>query len=128
MSTYILALRETFKARHSFEEKKGTAEGVPHSHNYCMEIQLHGDELNESGYLVDLDEITLFLNEALSRYTDVFLNELPEFSNVTPSLEHFARILCLAASQRLKNPRVQAVSVKLWENENAWASFCKERK
>jgi 6-pyruvoyltetrahydropterin/6-carboxytetrahydropterin synthase len=128
MSTYTLALREKFKARHAFEEKKGTAEGIPHSHDYCMEIQLHGDELDKNGYLIDLDEITLFLNETRSRFADVFLNDLPEFSNFPPSLEHFARILCDTASHRLKNPRIQAISVKLWENENAWASFCSEKK
>lgn len=127
MSAYTLALREKFKARHAFEEKKGTAEAIPHSHDYCVEIQLHGDELDGNGYLVDLEEITLFLKETLSRYADVFLNDLPEFSNFPPSLEHFARILCDTASQLLKNQRIQAVSVKLWENEDAWASFHRER-
>ncbi len=128
MSAYTLALREKFKARHSFEEKKGTAEGIPHSHDYCMEIQLHGDELDENGYLIDLEEVTLFLDETLCRYTDVLLNDLPEFSNFPPSLEHFARILCDTASQCLKNPKIQTVSVKLWENKNAWASFRRDRK
>jgi len=128
MSGYTLALSKNFKARHVFAEKAGTAEGLPHEHDYRVEIQLHGKELDGSGYLIDLEEIDLFLRDVLARCTDVLLNDLPEFSDFPPSLEHFARILCQAVSNRVKRPQIEAVSVKLWESEHAWASFRQDRK
>ncbi len=123
MAMYTIALSEDFTARHFFAERKGTDEGSPHPHNYRVEVQLQGKDLDEAGYLVDLDEVERFLKAILTRYTDVLLNELPEFSSLTPSLEHFARILCSAISERAKRPQIETVTVKLWESERAWASF-----
>ena len=119
MSGYTLALSKNFKARHVFAEKAGTAEGLPHEHDYRVEIQLHGKELDGSGYLIDLEEIDLFLRDVLARCTDVLLNDLPEFSDFPP---------CQAVSNRVKRPQIEAVSVKLWESEHAWASFRQDRK
>ncbi len=125
MSSYGLGLARSFAASHYFQQKEGP-EGVPHTHHYRMEIQLHGDELDSNGYLVDLDEVETLLNAVLGRYTGVLLNGLPEFSNLSPSLEHLATVLCRAVSQRLNARMVKAVAVKLWENEWAWASFHEE--
>lgn len=126
MVDYTIALARNFSARHSFPQKEGT-EGLPHPHEYRLEIQLRGDKLDQNGYLVDLDEIDRLLREVLVRYTDVFLNDLPEFSDIPPSLENFSRLLCRAVSGGLKAPQVEAVTLKLWENEWAWASFHEER-
>lgn len=128
MAGYSIALSEKFRSLHFFEEKKNTPESIAHPHDYCVEIQLYGEELDASGYLIDLEEIDLLLKEVLSGYSDVLLNDLPEFSHSPPSLERFARILCQSFSNRLKGAQIKAVSVKLWENERAWASFQEERK
>lgn len=126
MAGYTVALSGKFTALHFFEGKNDTAESAVHPHDYCVEIQLSGQELDRNGYLIDLDEIDLFLKEILSRYADVLLNNLPEFTGFPPSLEHFSRILCQAFSDRVKDIGIKTVSVKLWENERAWASFGEE--
>jgi 6-pyruvoyltetrahydropterin/6-carboxytetrahydropterin synthase len=51
------------------------------------------------------------------------LNDLPDFAGVNPSIEHFARIICTALSERIKAPNLSAFQVKIWENEIAWAAF-----
>ncbi len=125
-AVYTLAFSENFSARHLFSEKKGTDEGLPHPHDYRVEVQVQGKELDGSGYLVDLEEINRFLKDILTHFTDALLNDLPEFSGTPPSLEHFARILCRIVSKRVRNPRLKAITVKLWESESAWASFHEE--
>jgi len=50
-------------------------------------------------------------------------NELPEFEGLNPSIEHFARILCRSLAGRLKAPNLAAITVKIWENEIAWARY-----
>lgn len=128
MAGYTVALREKFSASHFFNEKKETAEGLAHPHHYYVEIRVEGKELDGSGYLIDLEEIDLFMKDILSHYSDILLNDLPEFANLPPSLEHFARILCQTAFHRLISPHIKAICVKLWESERAWASFREERK
>ncbi len=126
MACYVLGFARNFAARHYFLRKDGP-EGLPHAHQYRMEVRLHGDELDGNGYLIDLDHVESLLKTILVRYADVLLNELPEFSDAPPSLEHLSKLLCRAVCKGLNAPTVKAVTLKLWENEWAWASFHEER-
>ncbi len=62
-------------------------------------------------------------NELHSHFKDKTLNKLPEFETANPSLEHLARIFCKTLIQRLNAQNLSAVSVKIWENEMAWAGY-----
>jgi 6-pyruvoyltetrahydropterin/6-carboxytetrahydropterin synthase len=63
----------------------------------------------------------------LAYFRDKTLNEIPEFEGLNPSLEHFARIFCQALSSRIESPNLSAITVKMWEDESAWAAFRQER-
>jgi 6-pyruvoyltetrahydropterin/6-carboxytetrahydropterin synthase len=76
---------------------------------------------------VDIVEIEKALDEQVSRYRDRTLNELTEFAGLNPSIEHFARILCEALSGRIQATNLDALTVRLWENDIAWASYRLER-
>ena len=54
-------------------------------------------------------------------------NELAEFDGLNPSIEHFARILCQAMDERIRAGNVHALTVKIWENEIAWAAYHLDR-
>jgi 6-pyruvoyltetrahydropterin/6-carboxytetrahydropterin synthase len=84
---------------------------------------LEGNELDQHGYLVDIVDIENALEQLVSYYRDKTLNELPEFSGLNPSIEHFSRILCRALAANATAPNILGVTVKLWENEIAWASY-----
>ena len=120
---YTLSLQRSFMAQHHLFGGDWGAENLPHSHTYLLNLQLEGESLNEHGYLVDLVELGGYLDEVLAVYQHADLNALPEFSGLNPSLEHFARILCMALAKHFKESRINAVTVQLWENENAWASY-----
>jgi 6-pyruvoyltetrahydropterin/6-carboxytetrahydropterin synthase len=63
------------------------------------------------------------LNKVIGIYNEQMLNERPEFADLNPSIEHFARILATSLSERIKAENVSSVKVVLWENETAWAAF-----
>jgi 6-pyruvoyltetrahydropterin/6-carboxytetrahydropterin synthase len=84
---------------------------------------LEGDELDQHGFLVDIVAIENALDALIARYRDRALNDQPEFAGLNPSLEHFARILCQALAAHIRASNVRAITVKLWENEAAWAAF-----
>jgi 6-pyruvoyltetrahydropterin/6-carboxytetrahydropterin synthase len=77
---------------------------------------------------VDIVAIERNLEALVSCFQDKTLKQLPEFEGLNPSIENFARILCHALSECIQTPNVQRLTVKIWENEIAWASYRTERK
>ncbi len=124
---YTLALKRDFIARHFLIGGDWGAENYPNSHHYVLELQLSGNELDQHGYLVDLVEVENKLDETIARYREQMLNELPEFAGLNPSIENFARILALRLSEGITSPHVSTLTVRLWENESAWASYTLQR-
>lgn len=125
---YKVAVRRDFIAQHYLIGGDWGAENELHSHHYQVELQLEGSALDEHGYLVDIVDIEDALEELIAHYRDGTLNELLEFEALNPSIEHFARILCRALDERIEAENISALTVKLWENDIAWASFRQERK
>jgi len=123
---YTVAVKRDFVAQHFLVGGDWGAENQKHSHHYQVEVQLEGTELDEHGYLVDIVDIEASLNALVAHYRDKTLNEQPEFEGLNPSLENFCRILSHALSERIKAGHLDAITVKLWENDIAWAAFRKE--
>jgi 6-pyruvoyltetrahydropterin/6-carboxytetrahydropterin synthase len=120
---YTVAVKRHFVAQHYLIGGDWGAENQWHSHHYAVEVQLHGDTLDQHGYLVDIVDIEANLEALVSYYRDKTLNDLPEFSGLNPSIEHFSRIFCQQIGERIQAETLTAVTIKLWESEIAWASF-----
>lgn len=124
---YTLAVRRDFIARHFLIGGDWGPENNPNSHHYTLELQLSGEELDQHGYLCDIVEVEKNLDDVVEYYKEQMLNEKPEFDGLNPSIEHFARILAVTLSERIKASNVTALKVVLWENELAWAAFSVDR-
>lgn len=120
---YTLAVRRNFIARHYLIGGDWGAENDPNSHHYVLELQLEGAALDQHGYLVDIVEVEKHLDEQVAYFKEKMLNDLPEFSGLNPSIEHFARILATALNQKITAPNITALAVVLWENDIAWVSY-----
>lgn len=123
---YTVAVSQEFVAQHCLMGGDGP-ENQLHSHNYRVEVQLEGRKLDEYGYLVDIVVIKENLEALLNQYRNQSLNDAPEFAGLNPSVEHFARIVCEQLLKRIQTPGLEAVAVKMWEDESAWAAFRQER-
>jgi 6-pyruvoyltetrahydropterin/6-carboxytetrahydropterin synthase len=119
---YTLAVRRSFVAQHFLVGGDWGAENFWHSHHYQLELQLEGQTLNQFGYLVDIVQVEAALNALVSTYRDKTLNDLPEFANLNPSIEHFTRIAAHQLAPQVYAPNLSGLVVKIWENEIAWAS------
>lgn len=120
---YTVAVKRDFVGQHHLIGGDWGVENDWHSHHYVVEVQLEGAELDRHGYLVDIVDIEHHLEALVSRYRDKTLNDLPEFAGLNPSIEHFARIFCVALSERIAAPNINAVTIKIWENDIAWAAY-----
>lgn len=120
---YTLAVRRSFVAQHFLIGGDWGAENFWHSHHYQLELQLQGATLNEHGYLVDIVQVEAALNTLVDSYRDRTLNDLPQFAGINPSIEHFTRIAAEELAPQVYTPNLSGLTVKIWENEIAWASY-----
>ncbi len=120
---YTVAVKRDFVAQHFLIGGDWGPENQRHSHHYAVEVQFEGERLDPHGYLVDIVDIEKNLNALVEHYRDQTLNGLPEFAGLNPSIEHFARILCQSLAARIQAETLTALTVKVWENEIAWADY-----
>ena len=120
---YLLAVQRDFIASHYLIGGDWGPENQLHAHHYKVEILLEGDQLDEHGYLVDIVDVEVQLEKLVNYFRDKTLNDLSEFRGLNPSIEHFSRIFCKAVAGKIKANNLNALTVKIWENEIAWTSY-----
>lgn len=119
---HALMVERSFVAQHYLTVPDPGPEGVPHSHRFTLELHFAGPELDEYGYLVDIDRVKAVLDDVEARYRDELLNDLPEFEGLNPSVERFAQFVGDRVADALANPTPDQLTVRIWEDEEAWAS------
>ena len=120
---YTLAVNREFIAQHFLIGGDWGEENRLHSHHYVLEVRLEGRELDRHGYLVDIVDVEKALEGLVAYFKDRTLNELPEFAGLNPSVEHFTRICCRRLLEQIDVAGLEALTVKIWENEIAWAAY-----
>jgi 6-pyruvoyltetrahydropterin/6-carboxytetrahydropterin synthase len=120
--SYAVAVRREFAALHYLIGGDWGAENELHEHHYAVDFRLEGRQLDRHGYLVDIDVVTAALEAQVERYRGQTLNSLPEFAGLNPSLEHLARIMGASLTAAI-DTRLLALTVRIWENEFAWAQY-----
>jgi 6-pyruvoyltetrahydropterin/6-carboxytetrahydropterin synthase len=124
---YTIALRRDFVAKH-FPTGRGLGrEDEKHPHSYTLELVLEGNSLDEDGYLVDLVKVDANLEVILSQYRNQTLNDLPEFQKLNPSIENLCRLVCEKTARLIKEDNVRTITVRVWEDGSAWASYRADR-
>lgn len=123
---YTLSLKENFKARHYLLPPREEQEGQPHIHHYKVGMELAGNKLNSQGYLVDILDVEKQLKQIITYFNDQLLNELPEFKNLNPSLEHLARVFYELIIKAFKETKLLALTVSVDEDWRARVSYRKE--
>lgn len=120
---YTVAVKRDFVAQHYLIGGDWGPENELHSHHFVVELQLHGTTLDQHGYLVDIVDIEAHLDALVAVYRDTTLNDHSPFAGLNPSIEHFSRIVCQTLREQIKAETLSGLTVKIWENEIAWASF-----
>jgi 6-pyruvoyltetrahydropterin/6-carboxytetrahydropterin synthase len=120
---YTLGVKREFIARHYLIGGDWGPENYPNSHHYVLELQLEGRELDQHGYLVDIVDVEIHLDEIVNYYREQMLNDKPEFAGLNPSIESFSRILATSLSERIQAQNITALKIVLWENDSAWAAY-----
>ena len=120
---FSVGILRDFVAQHFLIGGDWGRENQPHSHHYRFEAIFEGPSLDRHGYLLDIAEVEPRLDGIVERYRDRMLNELPELAGQNPSLERFARIIADRIVTDLPAGSVDAITLKLWESETAFATY-----
>lgn len=120
---YSVAIQREFIARHFLTGGDWGPENFAHAHQYRIEVEVSGPQLDTHGYLIDIVDLETRLEKILTFYRDSLLNDLPRFSGLNPSIEHLARIILNDIRQEGPLPHLSALTVRIWENNQAWASY-----
>jgi len=126
MARYELGVVDAFSAKHYLIGGDFGPENDLHAHDYRVEVVLEGDDLDRHGFLVDIDRVKGAISGLVSRFDKQTLNDVPELSGLNPSCEHFARLFADGVCARLdgeRSPQLSGLTVKIWEDAEAWASF-----
>ncbi|WP_411963201.1 6-pyruvoyl trahydropterin synthase family protein [Haloferax sp. YSMS24] len=120
---YRVSVRREMIAQHFLTVPNPGPEGELHSHAFTVEIELSGPELNQYGYLVDIDDVKAALDATLSRYRDKTMNDLIEFQGKNPSVERLAHEICVRFVEAASLETPKHVSVRVWEDDVASATY-----
>lgn len=116
---YTVSVTRSFIAQHWLTVPDPGPEGTLHSHHFTAEVTFEGPELNEYGYLVDIDAVNKAVEATVAEFRDETLNELLAFEGRNPSAEHFARIFGDSLLTRLQPETATRLKIKLQEDDVA---------
>lgn len=118
---FELSVEKTIAAAHYLRNYHGRCEQL-HGHNYRVMVFLRGEQLDDAGMLVDFSEIKTVLNGILDHLDHTCLNDLPEFTDVSPSAENIAKHIGDSLTRHdFNSARVDRVQV--WETPTQSATY-----
>lgn len=84
-----------------------------HGHTYFVNLTIVGDELDETGFLINFASLKKAIHEKFDHY---LINDLPEFEGKMPSTEMVAKTICDITENLLKqqpnNPKCAQVYLR----------------
>ncbi|MBX5495826.1 MAG: 6-carboxytetrahydropterin synthase QueD [Bryobacteraceae bacterium] len=123
---YEVAVEHVFAAGHALRNYRGGCENI-HGHNFRVEVVFQGEELDSAGLLVDFVEVQKLIADVVSRLDHVFINEVPPFDVLNPSVENMARYFHEEIARELakgkRENQVRVAQVTVWETDVARAVY-----
>lgn len=94
-----------------------------HGHNYEMEVKLTGEVDVETGFVMDVKELSDLIHElVLDRFDHKNLNlDVPEFRELNPTAEN----ICIVIYDLLRNrlPDKYELQIRLYETERNFVEY-----
>lgn len=123
---YSVSVSRSCIAQHYLTVPDPGPEGTLHSHRFGIEATFGGPELNEYGYLVDIDAVIDALEDVVGEIRDETLNDLPVFEGQNPSAERLARLVADRLAERLAPETATELTVTVREDDVATVAHERE--
>jgi 6-pyruvoyltetrahydropterin/6-carboxytetrahydropterin synthase len=119
---FVLKTLLDFASAHSLRGYPGDCAKL-HGHNWKIEVQVAGEQLNEIGMVIDFKEIKRHAKEVINELDHSFLNDHPYFHDTNPTAENIALYLYKTIGQRIASDAVKMHSITVWENDRNCVTY-----
>ena len=119
---YEIAVESHFDAAHFLRGYQGKCEAL-HGHRFRVVARISAAGLDDAGMAYDFTELRKHLNDILSKFDHICLNEVPPFDEINPSSEHLATTIYNELKKKLALPPVSISSVEVWESPQSCATY-----
>lgn len=119
---FVLKTLLDFASAHSLRGYPGDCAKL-HGHNWKIEVQISGSQLNDIGMIVDFKEIKRHAKEVIKELDHTFLNDHPHFKDVNPTAENIAVYLFRSIQSRIESEQVAMHSITVWENDRNCVTY-----
>ncbi|MBD3296644.1 MAG: 6-carboxytetrahydropterin synthase QueD [Candidatus Omnitrophica bacterium] len=117
---FSVRIRSKFSSAHNLRGYKGACEDL-HGHNWRVEAEVSGVELDDLGMLMDFKDLKKELAQVLSSLDHAYLNDVAYFREKNPTSENIARYIFKELSPRVGDRVLQSVTV--WETDTSSATY-----
>ena len=114
-----------FSSGHYLRNYYGKCEN-PHGHNYRVLVTLAGEELDETGLLLDFKLLKNLLRPVVDRLDHQMINDLEPFTELNPSAENLAKYFFDQTSEQLgamTGGRVRVKDCTVFETDTSQARY-----
>ncbi len=119
---YRLKIVTSFAAAHNLNNYQGECENL-HGHNWRVEVSVVARELDKAGLGIDFKILKARTKDLLATLDHKYINELPQFSGISPSSENISRYIYQELGKNLNDGNVKVESITVWESDFACASY-----
>lgn len=122
---YRLAVHASYDAALFMPGDQGPS-GRTHGHRYTVEAVLEVQELDESSFVADLDDVQPLLAALAGELDHSLLNELEPFRDGAPSAERQAEFFYRRLSLEIDKaygPAVRVAKIRVVQEPEAWVEY-----
>ncbi len=119
---YRLKIITSFASAHNLVNYQGECENL-HGHNWKVEVSVIAQTLDKAGLGIDFKILKAETSKLLKTLDHKYLNELPPFSELSPSSENIARYLFHELGTMINNENLKVDMITVWESDFASASY-----
>lgn len=113
---FVLKTLLDFASAHSLRGYPGDCAKL-HGHNWKIEVEVIGHELDDIGMLIDFKKIKRHAKAIIDELDHSFLNDHPHFAERNPTAEHIAQYIFRALQSRIDSEQVSMHRLTVWEND-----------
>ena len=119
---FKLIVKKEFSSAHILYGHPGDCKRM-HGHNWLVEAEVQGNNINEIGMVIDFKDIKNNLKTIVSKLDHQFLNDLEPFMNDNPTAENISKYIYKELSKNINTDNIKVSEIKLWETKNSAVTY-----
>ena len=119
---FKLIVKKEFSSAHILHGHPGDCKRM-HGHNWLVEAEVQGININEIGMVIDFKDIKNNLKTIISKLDHQFLNDLEPFINDNPTAENISKYIYKELSNNINTDNIKVSKIKLWETNNSAVTY-----